>query len=192
MFNISKVFNKKLSGKLIGEKAPYSVSFINCQMDWNEIPLLKKVIKVNYPTIDCIVGVTKIYNQIKSGVVLRIFVNPTSDAINNALSAQDDNFLNSKNMNEFFMPILSKLKLEGGDYTISKAENIFVGESKKKVLSIAGRTEHGLEATSFSQNIFICMPSFLLIFNLMLTDEDEPKADIIKSDFIKIVDSIKL
>ena len=42
MFNLSKIFNKKLSGKLLGVKAPYSISFINCQMDWNEISVLKK------------------------------------------------------------------------------------------------------------------------------------------------------
>lgn len=192
MFNLSKVFNKKLSGKLLGEKAPYSISFINCQMDWHEIPMLKKMAKKNYPTLDNLVGVPASYEQTKSDVILRIFVNPTSDAIANSLSAQDDNFLNSENRNELLMPILGALKLEGGAYEISKADNIFVGESKKKVLSIAGKTKHGLKATSFSQNVFVCLPSSLLIFNLLITDEDEPKADIIKSDFSKILDSIKL
>ncbi len=192
MFNLSKVFNKKLSGKLLGEKAPYSISFINCQMDWHEIPVLKKMAKKNYPTLDNLVGIPASYEQTKSDVILRIFVNPITEAIENVLSAQDDNFLNSENKNELLMPILGALKLEGGAYEISKAENIFVGESKKKVLSIAGKTEHGLKATSFSQNVFVCLPSSLLIFNLLITDEDEPKANIIKSDFTKILDSIKL
>lgn len=191
MFNLSKVFNKKLSGKLLGEKAPYSISFINCQMDWHEIPVLKKMAK-NYPTLDNLVGIPASYDQTKSDVILRIFVNPTSDAIENSLSAQDDNFLNSENKNGLLMPILGALKLEGGAYEISKAENILVGESKKKVLSITGKTGHGLGATSFSQNVFVCLPSSLLIFNLLITDEDEPRADIIKSDFSKILDSIKL
>ncbi|MEI7765486.1 MAG: hypothetical protein WCI93_02770 [bacterium] len=191
MFNTLKISNKKLSGRLIGEKALYSISFINSQMDWEEIPLLKKLVRVNYPTIDCIVGITKKYNQIKSSVVLRIFVNTPIASLVDFLSTQDNNFLKSENVNDL-RPLLGALRLEGGDYEISKAENIFIGESKKKALSIAGRTKHGLEATSFSQNIFICMPSFLLIFNLVLGDEDEPKVDIIKSDFVKIVDSIKI
>lgn len=192
MFNLSKVFNKKLSGKLLGEKAPYSISFISCQMDWYKIPMLKKMANKNYPTLDNLVGVLASYGQTKSDMILRIFVNPTSEAIENRLSAQDDSFLKSENVNELLMPILGALKLEGGAYEISKAENILVGESKKKVLSITGKTEHGLEATSLSQNVFVCLPSSLLIFNLLITDENEPKADIIKSDFIKILASIKL
>jgi len=191
MFNLSKVFNKKLSSKLLGEKAHYSISFINCQMDWHEIPVLKKMAKKNYPTLDNLVGIPASYGQTKSDVILRIFVSSTTEAIANVLSAQDDNFLNSQNVNELLMPVLGALKLEGGAYEISKAENIFVGESKKKVLSITGRTERGLKATSFSQNVFVCTPSSILIFNLMLTDEDEPKASIIKADFTKILDSIK-
>jgi hypothetical protein len=192
MFNLSKVFNKKLSGKLLGVKAPYSISFINCQMDWNEIPVLKKMATKNYPTLDNLVGVPASYGQTKSDVILRVFVNPTTEAIEKVLSAQDDDFLNSENINELLMPVLGALKLEGGAYSISKVENIFVGESKNKVLKITGKTENGLKATSYSENVFVCTPSFLLIFNLLLTDMDEPKIDIIKSDFSKILDSIKL
>ena len=192
MLHLSRIFNKKLLGKLLGVKALYSISFINCQMDWHEIPVLKKMAKKNYPTLDNLVGIPASYEQTKSDVILRVFINPTSEAVENVLSAQDDNFLNSENINELLMPILGALKLEGGTYEISKVDNIFVGESKKKVLSITGKNENGLKATSFSQNVFVCMPASLLIFNLLITDEDEPKADIIKSDFLKILDSIKL
>ena len=192
MFNLSKVFNKKLSGKLLGVKAPYSVSFINCQMDWSEVPVLKKMATKNYPTLDNLVGIPASYGQTKSDVILRIFVNSTTEAIYKVLSAQDDDFLNSENANELLMPVLGALKLEGGAYTISKIENIFVGEPKNKVLKITGKTDNGLKATSYSENVFVCMPDFLLIFNLLLTDIDEPKADMIKSDFSKILDSIKL
>lgn len=191
MFNLSKIFNKKLSGKLLGVKAPYSISFINCQMDWYEIPMLNKMAKKNYSTLDNLAGIIASYGQTKSDVLLRVFVNPTSDAIEKGLSAREDNFLNSENIN-LFLPILEALKLEGGTYEISKADNIFVGGSKKKVLRIVGKTTHGLTATMFSENVFLCVSSFLLIFNLSLMDEDEPKADIIKSDFLKILDSIKL
>jgi len=191
MFNLSRIFNKKLSGKLLGVKVPYSISFINCQMDWYEIPLLKKMAKKNYPTLDNLVGIPASYGQTKSDVILRLFTNPTSDAIKKGLSAQEDNFLNSGNI-DIFLPILGALKLEGGTYGISEIDNIFIGESKNKVLRIIGRTKHGLNATMFSENIFVCMPSCLLIFNLSLMDKDEPRMDMIKSDFLKILDSLKL
>ncbi len=190
MFNLSKIFNKKVLSKLLGKQAPYSVSFINCQMDWYEIPMLKKLAKKNYPTLDNLVGIPASYETTKTDVILRIFVNPASD-IEKVLAAQEGSFLNSKNINELLLPILGILKLEGGAFEISKADNIFIGESKNKALRITGKTDHGLEATKFSENVFVFMPSFLLVFNLFFMDKDEPRADIIKSDFLKILDSIK-
>ena len=79
MFNLSKIFNKKVLSKLLGKQAPYSVSFINCQMDWYEIPMLKKLAKKNYPTLDNLVGIPASYETTKTDVILRIFVNPASD-----------------------------------------------------------------------------------------------------------------
>jgi hypothetical protein len=189
MFNLLKVINRKLSGKLLGEKAPYSISFINCQMDWHEIPVLKKMAKKNYPMLDHLVGIPASYGQTKSDVLLRIFVNPTSAAIEEVLSP---NFSTSKNINELLLPILGALKLEGGAYEIYTIDNILISSGAKKVVRIIGRTARGLKSTLFSENVFICMPSFLLIFHLLLMDEDEPKADIIKSDYVKILDSIKI
>lgn len=193
MFNLSKIFNKKLSGKLLGVKTPYSISFVNCQMDWYEIPVLKKMAKKNYPTLDNLVGIPASYGQTKSDAILRIFVNPSSDDVANDFRGfQGDNFLSSENINELLLPIAGAFGIKAGDWKITKADNIFIGESKNKVLRITGKKENGLKATNFSETVFVFTPSSLLIFDLSLMDEDEPKADIIKSDFSRILDSIKL
>jgi len=192
MFNLSKIFNKKLSGKLLGVKAPYSISFINCQMDWHEIPVLKKMARKNYPTLDTLVGVPASYGQTKSDVILRVFVNPTNDNIEADFKRfQEDTFLNSENINELLLPIIATYQIKTVGYKIIKADNIFIGNPKSKVLRITGKKESGLKSTNFSEIVFVFTPSFLMIFDLSIMDEDEPKADTIKSDFLKILDSIK-
>ena len=99
--------------------------------------------------------------------------------------------LNSKNINELLLPIVAEYKIKTVGYKISKADNIFIEDHKTKVLRITGRKENGLKSTNFSETVFVFTPSFLLIFDLSIMDEDEPKADMIKSDFLKILDSIK-
>ncbi len=157
-------------------------------MDWYEISVLKKMAKKNHPTIDKLIGIPASYGQTKCDTLLRIFVNPTSETIEDVLSVQNEDFMSSEN----YMHILGALKLEGGDYEISKVDNILVGETKRKVLSIEGKTSHGLKATSFSKNVFVCLPLFILVFNLLITDIDEPVAETVKKDFSKILDSLKI
>ena len=193
MFNLSKIFNKKLSGKLLGVKASYSISFINSQMDWYEIPILKRMAKKSHPTVDILVGIPASYGQTRSDVVLRVFVSPTSDDVANDFKGfQEDNFLVSKNIDELLLPIIAEYDIKTLGYKISKADNIFIGDPKIKVLRITGGKENGLMPASFSETVFVFSPAFLLIFDLTLMDKDEPKASIIKADFLKILDSIKI
>ncbi len=192
MFNLSKIFNKKLSGKLLGVKAPYSVSFINCQMDWYEVPILKKMTKKNYPTLDNSALLIASYGQTKSDVILRIFVNaPSDDLAKYFQEFQENDFLKLEDVNKLLLPIIGIFKIKAEKYKISKADSISIGDSKSKVLRITGRTERGLGAVIFSETVFVWTPAFLLVFDLSFMDEDEPKADIIKSDFAKILGSIK-
>jgi hypothetical protein len=162
-------------------------------MDWYEIPVLKKMAKKSYPTLDILVGIPASYRQAKSDVILRVFVSPTSDNVANDFKGfQEDSFLVSKNIDELLLPIIAAYKIKTVGYKISKADNIFIGNPKIKVLRITGGKENGLKPTSFSETVFVFLPDFLLIFDLTFMDKDEPKANIINTDFLKILDSIKI
>ncbi len=196
MSYLSKIFNKKVSNRVLGKKGHYSFSLIGCKLDWYEIPVLKKIASKNYPTLDNLIGLPSSHEQTKSDTILRVFVNPMTDDIKSALSLPisslyDSNF-DKLVIQQVFMSVLGELKLEGGKYEITNIDDISVGESQINAIKITGETNDDLKSTKCSENIFIPMNNFLLVFNLVLFDKDEPKRDIIEEDFKSILSSIKL
>lgn len=152
MFNI---FNKKVSGRLLGTKASYSVSFTNCAMSWEKVPLLEKMARKNYPTLDQLVSIPSGRGQTKSDVVLRVFVSPTSEAMQKSFPVfLEDGSLKTQDVNKIFLPVIAAFRIKTGDYKVVKAEKVIVGADQEKSLKITGADKswlaiHQLERKRF-------------------------------------------
>jgi hypothetical protein len=191
MFNLFKVFNKKLSDRLLGKKASYSVSFINTELEWYELPLIKKLAKGNYPTLDHIVGIPLKSDQTKSDVILRIFVNEAGDSANQTLRNLIKNITDPQERIELATPVLEAFWIKTSDYEILKVDHVYVSQNKKDAIKIVGRRVQELKDNILEETIIVPADNYILLFDLSVMNEGEPNLQIIQSDYLKIVSSVK-
>lgn len=194
MFHLSKIFSTKLKSRLMGIKFPYSISFINCELDWYKNSVLEKGVKKNRKTVDLVANIPAQYEQVKSDVILLTFVNPTNvEVMESILRIQDSGFLNSDEAKDTLLyPMLNLYGIKGGSYQISNVEDMQVGESKINSIKITGEERDALRATLLSETVLIPTATAILIFDLIIMDKDEPKIDLVRNDFRQILDSLKI
>lgn len=193
MFNLSKAFNKKLTGTVYGNSSTYSISFINSQLEWYSMPTLEKLVKANRTTVDKIVAIPASYGQLRTDVNLLIFVNPIDEDINSFFkNILSDELFKSPDMNGAIARVLGAYKVKGGDYRITKVDKITLKESNIEVLRVIGEEPNNLKPKKYSDTVLFPTKNNVLIFDLIIQDSNEPKKDIIVSDFEKILNSIKV
>ena len=194
MFNLSKVFNKKLIGTVYGNSSPYSISFINSQLDWYSMPTLEKIVKANRTAVDKIVAIPASYGQLRTDVNLLIFINPIDEDTRNGFfkNILSEELFKSSDMNESILRVLGAYRVKGGDYRIIKVDKITLKESNIEALRVIGEEQNNLKPTKYSDTVLVPAKNNVLIFDLIVQDTNEPKKDIVISDFEKILNSIKV
>ena len=192
MYLFKKLFNKKISDRQVSGSKVYSISFINCKMRWIENMVLKKAAQKNYPTIDKIFMIPASDGQSRSDIVLKIFVQSTTDSINKVLHSSEKNISWLKNNKTSLMHVLGAFKVEGGNYQITDIDSVDVAGKGRSSLRVVGETTNYLESTKFSENVFLIKSNKLIIFQLIVMDKDEPLLENIKNDFYCLLESIKL
>ena len=192
MFNLFKVFNKKLSDRLLGKKASYSISFIDTKFNWYEMYLLKKLAKGNYPTLDHIVGIPSKSDQARSDVILRIFVNEAGNSASQTLKNLIKDVTDPQERIKFVTPILGAFWIKTGDYEILKVDQTYVGQDKKDAIKITGRRVQELKDNILEETMIIPTDNFILLFDLSVMNEGEPNLKTIQADYLKIINSVKI
>lgn len=193
MFNLSKIDNKKLNGNIYGKDSLYSISFIETRLDWFNIPVLEKMAKANRKTLDKVVGVLASYGQIKSDVTLLIFINPINEDIKKHFEDfLSPNFLKSESVKELLLPILGAYGIKGGDYEIKAVEDFSIKEVEVKALRVIGEERDGLGPVKYSDTVLVPTKIGVMVFDLILMDKNEPKKQLVTTDFESILQSLKV
>ena len=201
MFNFSKIVNKKLSDRIIGKLAPYSISFISCELDWYTLPVIEQTVRQNgFTALDTLFGMLDSQGQTKSDVLVRVFVYNLVDIVTLLLPENQDivDFETKEEVRnpfiEYAKGIVSKWRggTMGEKYNITDTKVFFAGDSKIPTVEFSTDVSSGLENTKYFETIFVFSKPYMIVFDLFLRNKDEPLRDKIITDFTKIIKSIKV
>ncbi len=159
--SLLRPFNKKLSGRLLGINAPYSLSFTGGQFHWESIPLLKQMALKNYPYLDHLLGITG-SKEVESDVILRIYTYPATDHVNNIL--RDDNIINSHDRISLVGPLLDAFHIKLDNYQVVSTDHILIGSGEINALRIIGKSAEKLKDDSYEETVLVPTPETVLIF----------------------------
>jgi len=192
MLNLYKIFNQKLSGRYTGNNASYSISFFNTKFAWYKLPLIKKMAKNNYPTLDEIIGIPSKSDQVKSDVILRVFINKAGDSACQTLKNVIGDITDPQERINLITPILEAFWIKTSNYEISQVDHIYIGPNKLDAINIKGKRVQDLEEDILEETFIIPTKNYIILFDLSVFNENEPGLKDIMSDYIKIIESIKL
>lgn len=162
------ILNRDPKGRILGQKAPYSISTDQCHLKWMESPLLEKAAKLKIPTLDKAIILPQ-SNELKSGAFLRIFV------------------LKPEEVGDQFTTF---------DFTSDKikdlnSETLVVGENSLSASRISAVEVNDLKDNAYHENFLVKANGFHLLFELHLGNNDDPMKAQIVEDYVTIVNSLK-
>lgn len=164
---LSKILNKKATGRLFGQLAPYSISLDNSILSWEKSSVLEAVAKAKVNNLDTILILPN--NKTTGGVFIRIFVYEKQ--------------LENEDLHLTF------------DITKAKdlqSEVLSVGSMKFPASRVSGIEEFGLENDKYHENVLVNTQAFEVLFDLFISNNDGNLKQAVIKDFLEIINSLKV